>query len=144
MVVDKIFKGLLEKHFYLVIGTNTVQIACRLLNKTLSLPSVALYINKLIGVKKSDGLKIVLDWFKVKKEILKAGFIAFLNKYRVHLGRIDWVLINSESKEVRIEDVLKELEEFYDSKIVIRTFFNEWFEERILEESLRITNNEIN
>ena len=144
MVVDKVFKELLEKHFYLVIEENTVQITCRLLNKTLSLASVVLYINKLIGVNKTDGLKIVLDWFKTKKEILKAEFIAFLNKYRVHLGRINWVLVNNELKEVRIEDVLKELEEFYDSKVVVRTFFNEWFEAGILKESLRLTNNEIN
>lgn len=91
-------------------------------------------LNNLIGevseIFDCDCIDICTDWYNSRLRQETEDLYKYLDKYRVDLGNINWVVLDNDDNEFQIRDMVKEFEGKYDEKFV-RTLQNDWYVEKI-------------
>lgn len=131
------YKKFLTKNFTVLIKNNTLSIFSKINKEVLSLESLLYQLNRTLGFKPITAYKITLDWFKTYKDGLTKQLTDFLLFYKVHLGQFKWELIDPNGEKVEITSVLNSLGEYYDNDVLLQSFFDEWFDDRMIKETER-------
>ena len=77
-----------------------------------------------------DCTKIIDEWYAARMRQETKDIHEYLDKYRVDLGNINWIVLDNNNNEFSIRQMVKDFEGIYDEKF-IRDIQNDWYIKKI-------------
>jgi hypothetical protein len=137
MTLNELIERYINKHYFITTSDNKIVVGSFYDDSVRESYKVVNEVSTIFGLNHTETHMLFQEWFTQQKKLLTGKVIEHLNKFRVEMTMIDWVVIDEKGESITFDKMINMLRKHYEVDAIVRLVCEDWFSEKQLEYNKR-------